>query len=112
MRALSADREPVGVGVGEHDWLAKGVAAYKLTRRDTADLDSFGEVRPGQLIGLFAHFRWSSRFCARSRWATNAGATFVTAQRVDAKMRISKQLVDVELHIEVRSPAKISQVLF
>src|SRR5204862_193830 len=95
MGALPADGKPVRLDVRENDWLSKGVTAYELTRHDAADLDSLGEIGSGQLIGLFGHFSWSDRFCARSRCAGKAGATFVTAQRVGEKMRISRGLFNV-----------------
>jgi hypothetical protein len=54
------------------------VARNELTGRNRSGLDPFGEIGPGQLIGVFGHFCWLRRFWAASRCATNAGATFVT----------------------------------
>ena len=78
MSALSADCEPVRCNVNEEHGLPERVTRNELAGRNTASLDPFGEIGPGQLIGVFGHFCLLRRFCAASRWATNAGATFAT----------------------------------
>src|ERR1700693_2140258 len=78
VRAFCADREPVWLDVNEKHHLSERVTGDHLTCANTACLDPFFEVGTSQLVGVFAHFIPSRRFCARSRWATNAGATFVS----------------------------------
>jgi len=76
--ALAANREPVRRDVHEQHRLAERVTRNELAGRNTSSLDPFGKIGPGQLIGVFGHFCLLRRFCAASRWATNAGPTFVT----------------------------------
>src|SRR5205085_12311335 len=78
MGAFRPDGKPVRLDVRQQNRFAKGMAGDELAGPYAAHLHAFGEIRARQLIGVFAHFRWLSRFCDRSRCATNAGATFVT----------------------------------
>src|SRR2546423_6643946 len=78
VRALRANGKPVYIGVHQQHRFAEGVTRNELPGCDRARLDTGGEIGPGQLVRVLAHFRLSSRFCARSRCATKAGATLVT----------------------------------
>src|ERR1700719_3996631 len=75
--AFPAHGEPVRLDVDEEDRLSKRMTRNELTRTNAAGFYALCKVRAGQLNGIVAHFCWSSRFCARSRCATKAGATFV-----------------------------------
>jgi len=64
--------------MNEQNGLSKCVTGDELTRVNAADGDTLRQIGACQLIGMLCHFCWSRRLCARSRWATKAGATFVT----------------------------------
>jgi hypothetical protein len=55
MRAPAAHREPVWLDMNQQHRLSKRVTHDELTSADAADLDTLRQIRPGQLIGLFAH---------------------------------------------------------
>jgi len=57
VRAFRADGEPVRLDTREQNGFAKSMAGDELTRPNTTDLHTFGEIRASQLIGVFAHFR-------------------------------------------------------
>lgn len=78
MRAFRANRKPVRLDMSEKYGLAESVTRNHLARTNAADLDPCSEVGTSQLVRMFAHFRLLRRLWARSRCATNAGATFVT----------------------------------
>ena len=67
VRALGADGEPVRVDVREQNRLPEGMAQHQLTRTNAAHLNPFCEIWPGQLVGRFAHFRWSRRFESKKK---------------------------------------------
>src|SRR6266550_2336901 len=50
MGTLRSDSEPVGLNVNEQHRLPKRVPGDELTGLDAADLDSFGQIGPGQFL--------------------------------------------------------------
>src|SRR4051812_16721308 len=78
MSAFAADGKPVGRDVDEEYRFPERVPSDELAGRNAARVEPDCEIGAGQLVGVLAHFCLLSRFCAASRWATNAGATLAT----------------------------------
>jgi hypothetical protein len=57
VRALGANGEPVDACVDEQHWFAERMTRNELARRDTARVNAARQIRPGQLVGMFCHFR-------------------------------------------------------
>src|SRR5206468_12786750 len=90
VRALSADGEPVRLRVRQQNRLPEGMTSDELAGSDATRRDPFGEIRPRQLLGVFAHLRWSRRFCARSRTSISPNScTSFDLALVSAKAPVS-----------------------